>query len=115
MHAAADTFLLVFAGLFPIVNPVGGAPIFLALTHQNSEEIRRSLAWRVAVNGFVLLLGSLFVGSHVLVFFGITLPVVRIAGGLAVASFGWRLLRDGVEPAQHAGGAVRGGRSERSF
>jgi multiple antibiotic resistance protein len=99
MHAAADTFLLVFAGLFPIVNPVGGAPIFLALTHQNSEEIRRSLAWRVAVNGFVLLLGSLFVGSHVLVFFGITLPVVRIAGGLAVASFAWRMLRDGASAA----------------
>jgi multiple antibiotic resistance protein len=95
MHAAANTFLLVYAGLFPIVNPVGAAPIFLALTHGQSARVRDSLAWRVAVNGFVLLLGSLFVGSHVLVFFGITLPVLRIAGGLAVASFGWRLLRDG--------------------
>jgi multiple antibiotic resistance protein len=95
MSAFANTFLLVYAGLFPIVNPIGGAPIFLALTHHNSDEIRHNLAWRVAVNGFILLLGSLFVGSHVLVFFGITLPVVRIAGGLAVASFAWRLLRDG--------------------
>jgi multiple antibiotic resistance protein len=95
MNDFGNTFLLVYAGLFPIVNPVGGAPIFLALTHHHSVEVRRSLAWRVAVNGFVLLLGSLFVGSHVLAFFGITLPVVRIAGGLAVASFGWRLLRDG--------------------
>ena len=95
MNAAANSFLLVYAGLFPIVNPIGGAPIFLALTHHNSEDVRRKLAWRVAVNGFVLLLGSLFVGSHVLAFFGITLPVVRIAGGLAVASFAWRLLRDG--------------------
>ncbi|HTZ34446.1 MAG TPA: MarC family protein [Stellaceae bacterium] len=99
MTAFANTFLLVYAGLFPIVNPVGGAPIFLALTHRNSAEIRRRLALRVAVNGFVLLLGSLFVGSHVLVFFGITLPVVRIAGGLAVASFAWRLLRDGATAA----------------
>ena len=95
MNAVANSFLLVYAGLFPIVNPIGGAPIFLALTHHNSEDVRRKLAWRVAVNGFVLLLGSLFVGSHVLAFFGITLPVVRIAGGLAVASFAWRLLRDG--------------------
>jgi multiple antibiotic resistance protein len=99
MQEAANIFLLVYAGLFPIVNPVGGAPIFLALTHHNSDEVRRSLARRVAVNGFVLLLGSLFVGSHVLVFFGITLPVVRIAGGLAVASFAWRLLRDGAAAA----------------
>jgi len=95
MHAAANTFLLVYAGLFPIVNPVGAAPIFLALTHHHSAQVRSGLAWRVAVNGFILLLGSLFIGSHVLVFFGITLPVVRIAGGLAVAWFGWRLLRDG--------------------
>jgi multiple antibiotic resistance protein len=94
-----NTFLLVYAGLFPIVNPIGGAPIFLALTHSDSEEVRRGLARRVAVNGFVLLLGSLFVGSHVLAFFGITLPVVRVAGGLAVASFGWRLLRDGAAAA----------------
>jgi multiple antibiotic resistance protein len=99
MNAAANSFLLVYAGLFPIVNPIGAAPIFLALTHHNSDEVRRKLAWRVAVNGFVLLLGSLFVGSHVLAFFGITLPVVRIAGGLAVASFAWRLLRDGASAA----------------
>src|SRR5581483_4885225 len=61
-------------------------------------RVRSSLARQVAINGFLLLLGSLFVGSHVLTFFGITLPVLRIGGGLAVASFGWRLLRDGVEP-----------------
>jgi multiple antibiotic resistance protein len=102
MHAAANAFLLVYAGLFPIVNPVGSAPIFLALTRGHSAAVRRGLARRVAINGFILLLGSLFVGSHVLVFFGITVPVLRIAGGLAVASFGWRLLRDGVEPADNA-------------
>jgi multiple antibiotic resistance protein len=109
MRAAANAFLLVYAGLFPIVNPVGSAPIFLALTSGHSIAIRRGLVRRVTVNSFILLLGSLFVGSHVLVFFGITLPVVRIAGGLAVASFGWRLLRDGVEPAQHAGGVDESG------
>ena len=109
MHAVANSFLLVYAGLFPIVNPVGSAPIFLALTHRNSAKVRRSLVRRLAINSFVMLLGSLFVGSHVLVFFGITLPVVRIAGGLAVASFGWRLLRDGVEPTQSAGAVDESG------
>jgi multiple antibiotic resistance protein len=98
MSAAADSFLLVYAGLFPIVNPIGSAPIFFALTSHNSISVRRGLARRVTVNSFLLLLGSLFVGSHVLVFFGITLPVLRIGGGLAVASFGWRLLRDGAAP-----------------
>jgi multiple antibiotic resistance protein len=98
----SNTFLLIYAGLFPIVNPIGSAPIFLALTAGRSEKMRRALAWRVALNSFALLLGSLFVGSHVLGFFGISLPVLRVAGGLAVSAFGWRLLSDGVESTRGA-------------
>jgi multiple antibiotic resistance protein len=105
MNTAADAFLLVYAGLFPIVNPLGNAPIFLALTANHSDAVRRMLAGRVAVNGFFLLLGSLFVGSHVLVFFGITVPVLRIAGGLVVAAFGWSVLRDGAGSTHDAGPA----------
>jgi multiple antibiotic resistance protein len=93
----ANSFLLVYAGLFPIVNPVGSAPVFLGLTRHCSDHERRILARRVAVNGFFLLLGSLFVGSHVLEFFGITLPVVRVAGGLVVSAFAWKLLHAGQE------------------
>lgn len=99
MNTILDPFLVVYAGLFPIVNPVGSAPIFLALTSEADRRSRRELAARVALNSFFLLLGSLFVGSHVLSFFGITLPVLRVGGGLAVASFGWQMLRDGVAPA----------------
>jgi multiple antibiotic resistance protein len=91
----ANVFLLVYAGLFPIVNPIGNAPIFLGLTRHCTDGERRALALRVAINGFFLLLGSLFVGSYVLEFFGITLPVVRIAGGLVVSAFGWTLLQAG--------------------
>jgi multiple antibiotic resistance protein len=107
-----NTFLLVYAALLPIVNPVGNAPIFLALTRSYSQAIRDSLARRVAVNSFFLLLGSLFIGSHVLGFFGITVPVLRIAGGLAVSSFGWRLLRDGIEPSHDPGPAAEEARVE---
>jgi multiple antibiotic resistance protein len=92
---AVNAALLVFAGLFPVVNPLGNAPVFLSLTRRCTGEERHALARRVAVNGFLLLLGSLLVGSHVLAFFGLTLPVVRIAGGLVVAATGWRLLSGG--------------------
>ena len=109
MHEMAQAFLLVYAGLVPIVNPVGSAPIFLALTASHTDRVRHELAGRVALNGFVLLLVSLFVGSYVLQFLGITIPVLRVAGGLAVASFGWRLLRDGVEPTNSAGNVKQGG------
>src|SRR5919205_3304479 len=90
-----NTALLVFAGLFPVVNPLGNAPVFLTITRQCTDEERHRLARRVEVNGFLLLLGSLLVGSHVLAFFGLTLPVVRIAGGLVVAATGWKLLSSG--------------------
>jgi multiple antibiotic resistance protein len=96
MSDVSNTFLLVYAALFPIVNPLGSAPVFLSLTRHYSPRTRHALALRVAVNGFLLLLGSLFVGSHILDFFGITLPIVRIAGGCVVVSMAWQLLREGV-------------------
>ncbi|HTH98588.1 MAG TPA: MarC family protein [Stellaceae bacterium] len=98
MLQATNIFLLVFAALFPIVNPIGNAPIFLRLTAHCSAKIRYSLARRIALMGFVLLVGSLLFGSKVLEFFGITLPIVRVAGGLVVAIMGWRLLNQGENP-----------------
>jgi len=87
-----NSFLLVYAALFSIVNPLSGAPVFLSLTRRYPPRVRDALAGRIALNGFLLLLGSLFVGSHVLEFFGLTLPVVRVAGGLVVTAAGWTLL-----------------------
>ncbi|MFN7916274.1 MAG: MarC family protein [Vicinamibacterales bacterium] len=84
--------LLEVAALFPIVNPVGTAPIFLSLTRGASATTRETLARRIAINGFVLLVGSLLVGSYILAFFGISLPVVQVAGGLVLTSTGWSLL-----------------------
>ena len=89
----ANAFLLVYAGLFPIVNPIGVAPIFLGLTRSCTEKERNTLALRVTLNSFFLLLGSLLGGSYVLEFFGITLPIVRVAGGLVVTATGWNLLQ----------------------
>lgn len=97
-----NTLLLVYAGLFPIINPVGSAPIFLGLTIDRSEEDRKALAWRVAFNGFLLLLAAMFVGSHVLQFFGISMPILRVAGGSVVTAFGWRLLHAGERPKEHS-------------
>ena len=95
MNVIANTFLLVFVGLFPIVNPIGNAPIFLSLTRHLTASDRHALAGRVAVHSLFLLIGSLLIGSYVLEFFGISVPVLRIAGGLVVSSFGWRLLHAG--------------------
>src|SRR4029078_6482403 len=85
--------LLVVGALFPIVNPLGNAPIFLMLTRGISDQGRAKLARAIAVNGLVLMLVSLLIGTHILGFFGISLPVVQVSGGLVVAATGWSLLR----------------------
>jgi len=89
---AVKVFLLTISALFPIVDPLAGSPIFLAMTQEYSTTTRKALAWRVAVNSLLLMVGSYFVGSHVLNFFGVSLPVVQVSGGLVVASMGWSML-----------------------
>ena len=80
------------SALFPIVNPIGGSPVFLLLTQDYSRESRKLLARRVAMNSFILLIVSMAVGTHILSFFGISLPVVQVGGGLIVVSTGWAML-----------------------
>jgi len=97
--------LLVVGALFPIVNPIGNTPIFLSMTRGLSDRGRTTLARMVAVNGLVLILASIFIGTHILAFFGISLPVVQVGGGLIVITTGWTLLRqtnaDGDERDEH--------------
>src|SRR5271157_4117706 len=85
--------LLVVGALFPIVNPIGNTPIFLSLTRGLSGRGRIALARMIALNGLTLIVVSIFIGTHILAFFGISLPVVQVGGGLVVISTGWALLR----------------------
>src|SRR5687768_7673990 len=61
-------------------------------------QARHHLATVVARNAFLLMAGVLLIGSYVLAFFGISVPIVRVAGGLVLVSAGWRLLHTGAEP-----------------
>ena len=90
--ALLRTILLIVGALFPIVNPLGNAPIFLSLTRDYSSAIRTVLARKIAINGFILLIVSLLIGTNILDFFGISLPVVQVGGGLVVIATGWKLL-----------------------
>jgi multiple antibiotic resistance protein len=87
-------FAVTFVALFPVVNPVGCAPIFLALTESYSQSVRNILARKVAFYGFMLLAASFLFGTLILDFFGISLVVIRIAGGMVVAATGWNLLNE---------------------
>lgn len=83
-------FLLAFPALFSIVNPVGAAITFHQVTEGRAD--RHQLAWRIAANALMILLGSLLLGSYILNFFGVSLGALRVAGGLVVAIRAWQLL-----------------------
>jgi len=92
MTEALNAFLYVFAALFPVINPPGSGLIFLGVTWHTTAAAREVLARRIAVYAFVLLILSLFFGAYILKIFGISIPVLRVAGGCVVAAMGWRLL-----------------------
>src|SRR6202020_523280 len=93
MHALSlSTFLLAFTALFSIVNPLSGAFIFFGATRELDHKVRAATARWVAIYSFIIVAASLYVGAYVLGFFGVSLPVLRVAGGIIVAAAGWRML-----------------------
>jgi multiple antibiotic resistance protein len=82
---------MVPLALLPVINPLTSAPVFVA-TAGRSHEVTERLARQVALNSWYVIVASMVVGTQVLAFFGLSLPVVRIAGGLLVAANGWRML-----------------------
>src|SRR5277367_856011 len=93
MKELAENLLLIVSALFPIVDPLGGSPIFLALTRDYTSDSRTELSRRIAVNSFFLMVGSYLIGTYILTFFGISLPAVQVGGGSVVIATGWSLLK----------------------
>jgi multiple antibiotic resistance protein len=90
--------LLMVGALLPVVNPLGDAPIFLRMTPGCDEATRTDLAKRIAFYSFILLLGAMLLGSFVLRLFGISIPLVQVAGGAVVCALGWKLLTESAKP-----------------
>jgi multiple antibiotic resistance protein len=86
-------FLIGFPSLFSIVNPLGSSLIFSEVLAGRSHEERRRLALTVATYSLIVLLVSLWAGSHILHFFGVSIGALRLAGGLVVAERGWVMLQ----------------------
>jgi multiple antibiotic resistance protein len=93
--------VLVPVTLLPIINPLSTAPVFVAAAGSNRAVAKR-LARQVAINSWFVLVVSMLIGTYVLEFFGVSLPVVRIGGGLLVAATAWRLLHDTADDDVHA-------------
>ena len=90
MQHFLSTFLYVIAALIPMVNPLSGSIFFLSLTSDLGPRERAWLAARVAIYSFILIEISVYAGVFILNFFGISIDVLRVAGGLVLASAGWK-------------------------
>ncbi|MES2747320.1 MAG: MarC family NAAT transporter [Bacteroidota bacterium] len=87
-----EVFIFLLAALFSVLNPIGTVPIFVGLTQDYTKQERSRVSFWTAINVFIILIISFFIGQYVLQFFGITISALRIAGGIIIASSGFSLL-----------------------
>ncbi|WP_026814431.1 MarC family NAAT transporter [Arenibacter certesii] len=87
-----ELFITIFAALFSVMNPFGTVPVFVSLTQENSSLERNRIALWASINVFIILLISFSAGKYILLFFGVTLNSLKIAGGLIIATSGFALL-----------------------
>jgi MarC family membrane protein len=92
MDVFLNTFFVLLGALFSVLNPIGAIPFFVGLTQDYNKAERSRVSLWTAVNVCIILLISFFAGEYVLRFFGITIPALRIAGGILIASSGFGLL-----------------------
>ena len=87
-----EIFIYLFAALFSVLNPIGTVPIFVGLTHDDDEKERSRISLWTAIDVFLILIITYFIGQYVLTFFGISIDALRIAGGLIIVNSGFSLL-----------------------
>jgi len=98
--------ILVPLTLLPIINPLTAAPVFIATAGRDPMVVRR-MARQIAINCWFILVISMLVGIYVLDIFGISLPIIRVGGGLLVAASGWRMLNSTGETLEQKAVALR--------
>ncbi|MFZ0396320.1 MAG: MarC family protein [Terracidiphilus sp.] len=92
MSEFAQFFALSFSALFPLINPLGSSLVFMGMVGITTGNVYKTLAWKIAITTALFLLIMDVGGAAVLKAFGISLPIVQLAGGLVVAAMGWGLL-----------------------
>ena len=88
------SFLIAFSVLLPLINPLGSALVFLGLVGDAPTSVFRCLARRIAINNIIFLAIIELLGATILNFFGISLPIVQLSGGIVVAAMGWGVLNE---------------------
>lgn len=114
-----ESFLLAFSALLPLVNPLGSALVFLGLVGSAPPQTYRMLARKIAINNIIFLGIIEVLGSAILSFFGLSLAIVQLAGGVVIAAIGWGVLNEpdttAEEKCDETADSVRSDRAERAL
>jgi multiple antibiotic resistance protein len=89
-----NSFLIAISVLLPLINPLGSALVFLGLVGEVPPAVYHSLARKIALNNIIFLVFFELLGATILNFFGISLPIVQLAGGIVIAAMGWSVLNE---------------------
>lgn len=84
--------LLAFTALLPMVNPPTTATLLLGLTQGRSQTYINQQVNLAAIWLFLTLCVTFFIGSSILDIFGISIPGLRLGGGLIIGFIGFRML-----------------------
>lgn len=90
-----QAFLSVFIPLFIIVNPSSTLALFSIITSKSTRKERISVAKKAVTYAAILLFIFAFAGSSILQYLGISIPALRIAGGILLGFVGLDMLRRG--------------------
>ena len=89
-----NAFIICFTALLPLINPLGSSLVLMGLVGEAPPQVYRKLARKVALNNIAFLAVMELLGSAILNFFGISLPIVQVSGGIVIASIGWSVLNE---------------------
>jgi len=107
---------IAFSTLLPMIAPMGASLQIFTLVGLVPDATYRILARRIAINNIILLSIVEVLGSAILTFFGISIPIIEIAGGGVIAAIGWRILHQSDEvPSTGAKSAAARGSEERNM
>ena len=96
LSGTTTLFIAAFTSIISVANPLAAMPVFLSLTDNNTDTERIYVAKKSSFYMFLVLIIFLLIGTYIMSFFGISLPGIRIAGGLIILRAAYAMLNPGV-------------------
>ena len=94
MDSILQTSIATFLGFFAIMNPIANTAVFIGLTSSCSSEQKKKIALKALITTFIIIAIFILVGNIIFKFFGITLPALRVAGGILIFLVGYDMLNN---------------------